>query len=175
MVKTDLIKFSQEVKKEADELLIKTDLIKFLSNYGKIFIWGSYKLDLMMSRDIDINIVDKDSSKEKTIDILNNLIRENKFRGYIFYDFVKRRKKGFPKGYYIGLKTRFKGNKWVIDIWFLKQTDQKSDKLLKSIKKKLNKEKKLKILELKHRCIKKKLEIRSHLIYKAVLENKKIL
>jgi len=88
---------------------------------------------------------------------------------------VKKRKKGFPKGYYIGLKTRFRGNKWVIDIWLLKQTDQESDKLLKNVKKKLNKEKKLKILELKHQCVKEKLEIRSHLIYKAVLENKKIL
>jgi len=174
MVKTDLIKISQKVKREAHELLCKTELIRFLSKHGKVFIWGSYKLDLMMSRDIDINIVDKDSSKEKTIDILNSLIRENKFRGYIFYDFVKRRKKGFPKGYYIGLKTRFKGYKWVIDIWFLKQTDQESDKLLKNVKKNLNKERKLKILELKHQCIKNKLEIRSHLIYKAVLKNEKI-
>lgn len=83
----------------------------------------------------------------------------------MFYDFVKRRKKGFPKGYYLGAKTRFKDKKWKIDIWLMKSMDNVSDKFMKKILAGLDDEKCVKILELKDKVKTANLGIPSYLIY----------
>ncbi len=40
-MKYELYKISEKYKKEADQILSRTNLIKFLSHYGKAFIRGS--------------------------------------------------------------------------------------------------------------------------------------
>ena len=122
-MKYELYKISEQYKKEADQILIRTNLIKFLSHYGKVFIRGSYELYFMIKGDIDIYVVNNGLNKDLAINILNKLIKLNQFRGFLFYDFVSRRKNGFPKGYYIGLKTKIQNERWKIDIWFMRSMD----------------------------------------------------
>lgn len=167
----ELVKNSKIVKKDADLLLKKSDMLKVLSNYGEVFVRGSYELDLMVDGDIDIYIVNTKLDKKLAIKALNELIERNDFRGYMFYDFVKRRKKGFPKGYYLGVKTRFKDRKWKIDIWFMKSMDNVSDKFMKKVLAGLDDEKRIKILELKNKVKTDNVGIPSYLIYLAVIEN----
>lgn len=100
-IKLDLIKISKSLHSDANSLLKKSDLIKKLSKYGKVSITGSYDLDLMMDGDIDIFIINKDINKEKSISILNDLIIDGYFNGYLYFDWTKHKHKGFPKGYYI--------------------------------------------------------------------------
>lgn len=140
---------SKKLKKTADLLLGRTGLIELLEKYGSVYKMGSYQLDLMVDGDIDIYVIDNQFSKERTIKCLNDLISKNSFRGYLFYDFVHRRKKGFPKGYYIGLKTRHGSKKWKIDIWFMKTMDGISSRFMKKVISELNDERRNKILELK--------------------------
>jgi hypothetical protein len=161
---------SQQTKKDADLLLKRTELLAFLKNYGEVYIRGSYELDLMMAGDIDIYVINKKINKNLAIKALNELILQNQFRGYLFYDFVKRRKKGFLQGYYIGLKTKFKGKKWKVDVWLMKSMDNISDRFMKKILPQLNTEKRNTILKLKLMVKEKQLPIASHLIYRAVLE-----
>ncbi len=124
----------------------------------------------MIKGDIDIYVINKKLNKNLSIRVLNKLIILNQFRGFLFYDFVKRRKMGFPKGYYIGLKTNIHNEKWKIDIWFMKSMDVYSDRFMKKIKSKLNKKNKEIIIKLKKQVKDKKIEIPSYLIYKVVIE-----
>lgn len=169
-MKNEIQKLSKQIKGEADLLLEKTNLLFLLSKYGKVFIRGSYELDLMVDGDIDIYIVAKKFNKDLAINLLNKLIERNDFRGYMFYDFVNRRKKGFPKGYYIGLKTKIALRKWKVDIWLIKSMDNISDKFMKKITNNLSEEKRNIILHLKKTIKEKRIELPSYVIYEAVTD-----
>ncbi len=167
----DLIKNAKTVKNEADTLLKKSALLGVLSGYGRVFIRGSYELDLMVDGDIDIYVVNKKIDKKSAVKALNGMINMNYFRGYLFYDFVKRRRKGFPKGYYLGARTRFKKKKWKIDIWFMAEMDKGSDKLLNFVKRNTDEKTRITILKIKKECKDRKLDISSHLVYLAVIND----
>lgn len=161
---------TKKIKQEADALLKKSDLLNFLSKYGETSIQGSYELDLMLDGDIDIYVINNKIDKDLVIKILEKLIRAEKFNGYFFYDFYKKTRKCFPKGYYIGLKTAESERKWKLDLWFMKSMDKKSGTLMNSIKNKLNDKNRKQILKLKYYSKSTGLDISSHLIYLAVIE-----
>jgi hypothetical protein len=168
----DLIKLSNSIRKDADLLLKKTDLIKKLSKYGELSISGSYDLDLMMDGDIDIFIINKRIDKKKSLEVLNDLIIQDDFNGYLYFDWTQRKHVGFPKGYYIGLKTKFKERKWKVDIWLVNEKFKPAEKLMNFVKLNLSKEKKKIILSLKYKVKTKNLDLRSSDIYKKVLYGK---
>ncbi|MEI7498137.1 MAG: hypothetical protein WCK11_02540 [Candidatus Falkowbacteria bacterium] len=169
-MKNQLQNLSQQVKKEADLLLKKTNLIEQLNKYGDVHKRGSYELDLMIDGDIDIYVIDKQFSKERAMKCLDEFILQNSFYGYVFYDFVTRGKRGFPKGYYLGLRTKFNGKKWKVDIWFMKTMDSKSNRFMKKVVAGLDEVKREKILELKKIVKDKKIELPSYIIYNAVID-----
>lgn len=62
----EILKLSQQVKKDADSLILKSKLIEILKKHGKVEFTGSYAADLMIEGDIDIHIfVDKLDKKNK--------------------------------------------------------------------------------------------------------------
>lgn len=168
-MKMDLIQLSNSLHLEADSLLKKTKLIQKLSKYGKVILSGSYDLGLMMDGDIDMFIINKNINKQKSVAILEDLILQNDFNGYLYYDWTKRKHEGFPKGYYVGLKTEYKGRKWKIDIWLINNAYRPTDNLMNFIKTNLNEKNKKIILKLKHEAKTNNLNIRSSDIYKKVL------
>ena len=169
-IKPDLIKISKSFHSDADYLLKKSDLLKKLSKYGKVFITGSYDLDLMIDGDIDIYIINKNISKQKSISVLKDLITDGYFNGYLYFDWTKRKHKGFPKGYYIGLKTSFKEIKWKIDIWLINDIYKPAEKLMNFVRTNLNEKNKEIILNLKYKAKNKNLNLRSSDIYLKVLK-----
>ena len=168
-MKPDLIKLSNSLHVDADALLKKTDLIKKLSKYGDVYISGSYDLGLMIDGDIDLFIINKNIDKKKSVGVLNDLISKDDFNGYLYFDWIKRKHVGFPKGYYIGLKTNFRDRKWKIDIWLVNEIYRPTEKLMSFIKLNLNEKNKKTILSLKYKAKTKKLDLRSTDIYKRVL------
>jgi hypothetical protein len=142
-----------------------------LSKYGDVSIRGSYELDLMLDGDIDIYIVNKKINKKYVIKILNELIMDEKFNGYFFYDFYKKTRKCFPKGYYVGLKTVQSERRWKVDIWFMEKMDKSSDNLINSVKERLNEKNREQILKLKYYCKNNNINIPSHQVYLAVMEH----
>ncbi len=165
-----LLAQSRQIKKEADSLLRQTALLEFLEKLGKMNFVGSYRYDLMIDGDVDLHIVNPLFTKEKSVAVLNALIKANKFRGYLYYDFTARRRAGFPKGYYIGLKTKFKGRKWKIDIWLLKKASRNDD-IARLVERYSNPRTKLQILRLKDIVKAKRLPFTSVEIYRAVFLN----
>jgi hypothetical protein len=171
-MKINLLKLSNSLHNDADVLLKKTGLLKKLSKYGEVSISGSYDLDLMMDGDIDLFIINKNINKQKSVDIFNNLIMQDDFNGYLYYDRTKRKHDGFPKGYYIGLKTDFRERKWKVDIWLVKDIYKPAEKLINFIKSNLNEKNKKIILDLKYKAKTKNLNLRSSDIYKKILYEK---
>lgn len=169
-MKSSLVVQSKIFKKEADLLLQKSQLLAFLKRYGQVKLTGAYRLNLMLNGDIDIHIINPKINKDLAIEILNELIGQGFFNGYLFYDWVKFRKAEFPKGYYLGLKKKFNRKKWKIDIWFLKNDDHKENDLMDLVERNLNEKNKLTILEFKNLRNKRNLKIPSAKIYQAVIE-----
>jgi hypothetical protein len=166
-----LINQSKSFKKEADLLLRKSKILRLLEPSGQVRLTGSYKLGLMLNGDIDIHIINPKITKNSVIRVLNKLIKQGFFNGYLFFDWIKFRKAEFPKGYYIGLKTKFNQKKWKIDIWFIQKDDNKEIKLMGLVEKKnLGRKNKLTILKFKGIRNRKNLEIPSSKIYQAVIE-----
>lgn len=172
MTRQDLLKLSKRLHTDANSLLKKTDLIQKLSKYGDVLITGSYDLDLMVDGDIDLFVVNKKFNKQKSVNILKDLIIQNDFNGYLYYDWTKRKHEGFPNGYYIGLKTEFRKRKWKVDVWLVNERFKQTDNLIKFIKENLNEKNKKVILDLKYKTKTNNLNLRSSDIYKNVLSKK---
>jgi len=164
------VKQSEIIKKDADLLLQKSNLLELLGVYGQVRLTGAYRLDLMFNGDIDIHVTNPRITKKSVVKALNQLIKQGFFRAYLLGDWVQFRKAKFPKGFYIGLKTVFNKRKWKIDIWFLKKDDLKETKLIDFVEKNLDSKKKQTILKFKQIRKRKNLKISGPDIYKAVLE-----
>ena len=61
---SEILNFSQLIRKEADELLNKYQVVEALSKYGQVKFTGSYELDLMYKRDIDISLINDNLTVE---------------------------------------------------------------------------------------------------------------
>lgn len=166
----ELLKQSKQVKREADEILAQGKVLEVLQKYGEVLIKGSYAIDLMLSPDIDINIIGPEAGREQAIAALNDFIKGDYFGSYHLYDWFKERKDVFPEGYYVGLQKVIEKKKWKIDIWFLKQEDQRSANIMKKLTSIDDRTKEL-ILELKQYRSEKDFRLNSYRIYEAVLEH----
>lgn len=121
MAKNKLERKAKQLHNRAGLLLQDTRLISQLKQFGRVVITGSYAMDLMTNPDIDIYVINHKMTKKIAVAVLNKLIYSNYFRGHLFYDFTVHRHIGFPKGWYVGLKKRVRGEKWKMDIWLLKK------------------------------------------------------
>lgn len=165
-----LIEQSKQVKTEATEILKQGRIFEILQKFGEVVTKGSYAADLMLSRDIDINVIGPDAGREQAIEALNDFIKDDYFGSYHLYDWFKERKDVFPEGYYIGLQKVIHDEKWKVDIWFLKKEDTRSFAIMEKLKSITPQTKEL-ILELKNYRTEKGLKLNSYRIYEAVLEH----
>jgi len=164
-----IIENSKRVKRDAHKLLVDSGLIEILGRFGKVELTGSYALDLMLTGDIDIHLFG-DFERDRAILILNELIKNTKFTGYMFFDWVSFRNPNFPTGYYLGLKQKVDGyeKQWKIDIWLIKKARKESIKYMELVKN-CTEEQKEAILVLKEWRDKNDPGLSSTKIYDAVL------
>ena len=167
-----LIKKSKWFKAEAETLLKRSQLLPFLAHYGEVKLTGSYALDLMLNGDIDIYVENPKITKTAVLRAFQQQAKGTFFHGCMFYDFVRVRRVGFPRGYYLGLRRDQRKTKWKIDIWFMRKLDGPSERLMAQLRTHLDDPLRLKILKLKHRRNAKGLSITSAEIYRTVLRRR---
>ncbi len=160
---------SLQVRKEADALLEESQLLSFLQSYGIVQMAGSYSLGLMINRDIDVYVINPAHTQDSTLEALHASIRRNCFQLHLYYNSFQFPREGMPPGYYIGIKTPFRGHKWKVDIWFLHADLLTRSQLIQMVEQAHETEKGA-ILRFKHLVLEKKLDISSVLIYEAVLQ-----
>ncbi len=148
MIKIDLLKYSKDIKSEADNLLMNTGLLAFLNNFGNVILTGSYSLDLMMKKDLDISLVNNSLTLENFFEIGKFLsIKFNPHSMYFRNTIEKEILNRPPNSFYWGVQTA----DWKIDLW--KVPDfyaQESVQYIEKIKSKLDFEKRKTILSIKY-------------------------
>lgn len=163
---------SDSWKQEAEDLLAKSKLNDVLDHYGETIITGSFSYDLMLSPDIDIYLI-TESPEQTSTSLLQELIKQRFWNGYLFYDWLHFRSNkhpGFPKSFYVGLKATHNNHRWKVDIWTL-NSDAYHEKDDDWVSAKLTNETKALILKLKKERNDKHLDIPSYQIYDAVLNH----
>ncbi|GAA4732934.1 hypothetical protein [Flavisolibacter ginsenosidimutans] len=167
---------NQNIKKEADEILHQQGLLSILQRYGAPHITGSYNLDLMTWRDLDIYL-QTDSINEGNFFSLGGeiatLLQPVKMS---FRNEVLAKTEGLPNGFYWGIYLGDeRAGAWKIDVWAVNKTE--CERLLdycRRIKAQLTPETRLKILEIKSHCWQHpeyRRSFSSKDIYEAVLQN----
>ena len=165
------IEYSKNIKRRAEILLKNTNLIKVLSEFGKVEIGGSFKYDLMWGPDIDMVVI-CDNPREASKDVLEKIIDLRLFQKYEYGDFVKFKREDRPESYIVNMRQTFEGQKWEIEAWFFKKYPKSQEEMDKLIKEKLNQENKEIVLEIKRKREEEgvdKHKINSAEIYRQVL------
>lgn len=163
------------IKKEDDEILTQKGLLAILNSYGKPHISGSYSLDLMTWKDLDIYL-EADNISQPDFFLLGGKIASafNPIKMSYRNERVGKTK-GLPDGLYWGA---YLGNEragaWKIDVWAVNTAECK--RLLnycEDIRRQLTPEASLHILNIKSQCWQDPGYRKSYTsmdIYKAVLE-----
>ncbi len=129
---SELVAQANQLQKKAKLILDNLSIIEILKKISEPKIVGSAKYGLMIIKDIDIHAYIKEYHIEKILNLLPKLallptIRKAQFNNY--REFRKDHRKdrvGFPHGYYIGLRSVQDSDEWKIDIWFIKEDEDKS-------------------------------------------------
>lgn len=163
------------IKKEADEILFEKGLFSILSSFGEPRISGSYELDLMTWRDLDIYLEVFNMPETEFFTLGGKICTVLKPVKMSFRNELIAKSKGLPYGLYWGI---YLGNEragaWKIDIWAV--NTEECNRLLNycsDIREKLTPAKSLEILDIKSQCWQDPEYRRSYSsidIYKAVLE-----
>ena len=116
----DSLHIAATLRMEAEQLLRERGIDDILRDYGTVFHTGSYHLDLMAWRDIDITMVLEPDphSLDQFFAMGTRLVHvEGVFRAN-FMDTRRRPKKDLPAGFYWGIKLDTGGAlPWKMDIW----------------------------------------------------------
>lgn len=142
---------SRLVKEEADFLLHKYNLVKILQQYGNVRFTGSYELDLMLKKDIDISLVNDNLSVEKFTELGKELIDKLETPSVYYRNTRITPVENRPENsLYWGIKT----GDWFFDIWAMSnKVYQRAEKYIDRIKSKINDRNKKTILSLKNEFI----------------------
>jgi hypothetical protein len=174
-MRSDYQDLNLTIKREADAILYERGLLEILRPYGTPTIHGSYFLDLMTWRDLDIYLqVDKFSTTE-FFALGERICGTFAPVKMSFRDELRAKTPELPLGLYWGV---YLGNEragaWKIDIWAVSAEEcQQRLHYCADIKQKLDAESVQRILEIKSACWRDAEYRRSYSssdIYKAVLE-----
>ncbi len=165
------------LKSQAAEVLTDLNLIKFLSKFGKVEIVGSYYLDLMTWKDIDI-VVCQNPDYEDFLETTAYLFNQEKVYNLTLQDYRKSIHADRPQGIYLGIKYLFDRTKgwdemWKIYIWFLPEGQNYAIEKRDYVNSKLNQVNRDIILKIKNEMREKTLhgkDISGGDVYSAVID-----
>jgi hypothetical protein len=120
-----------DIKNKADALIKNKGLDDFLRNFGEVFYTGSYALDLMTWRDIDLQVklYNEQSKFEAISAIFGHMIKDTDVIHMEYTRSTKENNPKMPEGDYLQLRVKeAPGQIWKIDIWMLNDSDFKQNR-----------------------------------------------
>lgn len=106
------------ITKEADNILYKLGLINVLNKYGEVFITGSYYLNLMTWRDLDLYVDNSNMSNEDFFKLGYEIAAVIQPQRMQYRNEFVGKTQGLPMDLYWGVYTNIiEPNTWKIDIW----------------------------------------------------------
>ena len=120
----DIIEYSNLLRQEASELLNNAGLLPMLKAYGGTRVIGSYTLDTMTWRDIDISMkLPDEQDVELFFKIGNKIATKFKITKMSYSNHFIRNFPGFDHGLYWGIQLLYADQEWKIDLWGYGDTD----------------------------------------------------
>lgn len=119
----DLTAQASALQEGANQLLEQSGLLDLLHQIGEVRLTGAYAYGVMLDPDIDIEIVvSHGRERSAAIALLQRLIDQNYWNGYLFYDHQEKRSprpqhSDLPRAYYVGVKAPHGGHWWEVDVW----------------------------------------------------------
>lgn len=106
-------------KKEfADKLLYEYGLLDKLNDLGKAYIIGSYRMDMIVGNDLDIDVLNSEMSNEKLYDLTKYIVETFK---PVWYQAKQEVNDEGKTVWFHGFETTIVGELWNVDIWFFDQ------------------------------------------------------
>jgi hypothetical protein len=140
----------------ANQILNKHGLFKILKKYGTPFITGSYALELMTRRDLDISLETDDMTEKRLFQMGGEIASAFKARRMLYLNEFVDKHPRLPLGLYLGAYTRIigKDKEWCIDIWAMdaKQVNQ-NRKIIAGFLAAMDENKRALILETKNKSL----------------------
>jgi len=168
---------SATIKNEAAEILFKEGLLEILKSFGTPHLSGSYELELMTWKDLDIYLEVDDVDEKNCFDLGSKICTHFHPVKMSFRNEFIGKTEGLPQGLYWGVYLKNQQDaEWKIDIWIVAPSECKRMlEFVSQIKNQLTPESVTHILEIKSKCSMNPLYRRSFTssdIYSAVLDNK---
>ncbi len=124
MTDKEIIALSRSLRNEASNLLNHEGLLPLLKSFGTTRVIGSYTLDTMTWRDIDISMKLPD---EQNIGLFFEIGRRIATKFHVtkmsYSNHFIRNFPGFDHGLYWGIRLCYAEREWKIDLWGYGETD----------------------------------------------------
>ena len=136
---------------EANAILYDYGLLEILGKYGTPIIQGSYALNLMTWRDLDIHLENDEISIRDFFNLGLDIATKLKPRRMSYRNELIGKTDNLPKGLYWGIYTKLTfPEEWKIDIWGMDSDQIRSCcKRFKDLKSKISEKNRLTILMIK--------------------------
>ncbi|MYL54925.1 hypothetical protein GLW08_16445 [Pontibacillus yanchengensis] len=156
----DLNRLNEKLLNEADGILYELGLYDSLKKYGDPKVSGSYFLNLMTWRDLDIYLKSEAMDNETFFDLGKEITMKLNPSKMSFRNELIGKTPHLPEGLYWGVHTNLFDEKWKVDIWAINSEEVKrKQREVEEIKYRLDNSKKESILELKN-------QLHSHPLYR---------
>ena len=142
------------MRTEADSILHEKGLLALMGAYAIPHVTGSYALDLMTWRDLDINLQSPDMREERFFELGGRIAVALRPSRMQFRNERIARTPGLPSGLYWGVHAAFPEQRiWKIDVWWV--PSEECRRLLRhcdDIARRLTPSARTAILQIKARC-----------------------
>lgn len=124
MTDKEIIAYSRSLRNEASDLLNTEGLLPLLKSFGTTRVIGSYTLDMMTWRDIDISMkLPDDQDVGLFFEIGKKIATKFHVTKMSYSNHFIRNFPGFDHGLYWGIQLRYAEQEWKIDLWGYGETD----------------------------------------------------
>lgn len=124
MTDKEIVEHSRSLRDEASDLLNTEGLLSMLNSFGTTRVIGSYTLDTMTWRDIDISMkLPDEQDVELFFEIGNKIATKFKITKMSYSNHFIRNFPGFDHGLYWGIQLLYADQEWKIDLWGYGDTD----------------------------------------------------
>ncbi len=124
MTDKEIVEHSRSLRDEASDLLNTEGLLSMLNSFGTTRVIGSYTLDTMTWRDIDISMILPDEQDvELFFEIGNKIATKFQVTKMSYSNHFIRNFPGFDHGLYWGIQLLYADQEWKIDLWGYGETD----------------------------------------------------
>ena len=124
MTDKEIVEHSRSLRDEASDLLNTEGLLSMLNSFGTTRVIGSYTLDTMTWRDIDISMkLPDEQDVELFFEIGNKIATKFQVIKMSYSNHFIRNFPGFDHGFYWGIQLLYADQEWKIDLWGYGETD----------------------------------------------------